>query len=101
MRKSSIEIAIENKTTEALIQDWAETDYRMSNGKNEFKGAWTMEQHIEFCRGEVSKVESEMSKPKVEAKKTFDTSKSNKWYNTGCGYYGTARDAKRGFDGIE
>jgi len=66
MRTSTIQIAIENNTTDTLIQDWAETEYRMSNGQNVFKGSWTLEQHIEFCTKEVEKVRKEMQASKSQ-----------------------------------
>jgi hypothetical protein len=63
MKSSTIQYALENGTSEALVKDWAETCFRMSNGKPEFKGTWTLEQHYEFCNKEVEKVRDEIAEP--------------------------------------
>jgi len=62
-----------------------------------FKYNWTVEQHEEAYIAKAKELQA------MEV--TADAPKSNKskgeTFNTGFGYYGSARDSRRGFDGIE
>lgn len=58
---------------------------------------WTVEQHTEALNKKATElIAADSAKNQPAARPN-----SNKTYNTGLGYYGTAKDAARGFDGIE
>jgi hypothetical protein len=50
---------------------------------------------------EVPKSESAAKKAEYLAEIMDNTNASSKEFNTNCGFYGTAADAARGYDGIE
>lgn len=88
--EKSILYAYENGTLEAIAQEKAR--------RNEvgFTHNWTTEQHLERLTKKAKELAEaqilESAKPQARHRAT---------YNTGLGYYGTRRDAVKGFDGIE
>lgn len=61
-----------------------------------FKHNWTVEQHEAAL---IAKAISLIAASTPAAKSPSGQNRGT--YNTGCGFYGTAKDAARGFDGIE
>lgn len=85
--EQAILAAYENGTIRSMAEEAAR--------RNEFgfKQGWTVEQHEEWMINKAMSLASE-----ITAK---SQPKQPRVYNTGLGYYGTAKDAAKGFDGIE
>jgi len=61
-----------------------------------FKHNWTVEQHEAALVAKANELQASQT-PKVAPKPAAQAGT----FNTGLGYYGTKKDAARGFDGIE
>ena len=92
------EQAIVDQYNAGTLRERAENAARRN--EQGFKEGWTVEQHEAwFIAKAVSLIQDQQT---VEAKQVKQpSSNSARVYNTGFGYYGTAKDAARGFDGIE
>lgn len=69
-----------------------------------FTFGWSSEQHLErltkIAEDLISQQAAEEAKKQQQPATKFNQPRKG-WSNTNCGYYGTKRDAARGFDGIE
>ena len=88
--EKAIVAAFQNGTINAIAAEYARCNERG------FKYNWTVEQHETDLTQKAQSLLTECA-PAANTAKAAPA----KTFNTGFGYYGTARDAARGFDGIE
>ena len=93
--------AAENGTLETVIAEKAAEAFRLSNlGMGGYKNGWSLEQHVECFTQEAADLVAEKAAEQVKtAPKSFTSRREEKYVANG--FYGTARDHARGFDGIE
>jgi glycogen synthase len=66
-----------------------------------FTFGWTTEQHLERITKKALELVAAEENAAKEAAGNKYTNRQPRTYNTGMGYWGTKKDAARGFDGIE
>ena len=92
------EQAIVDQYNAGTLRERAENAARRN--EQGFKEGWTVEQHEAWFIAKAVSLIQEASEAKPASVKQPSIN-SARVYNTGFGYYGTAKDAARGFDGIE
>jgi len=93
--------AIDNNTLDSFIETKAAELFRLSSiGQGGYKNGWSLEQHVEFLKNEaVELFEERAAEQAPKAKSSYNNRRNEKYVANG--FYGTARDHARGFDGIE